>query len=544
MKWRMVVVFFFVVLICLSGCDARALSEEEIKDDIVAKEELDRSDATITDYSVIKRQTNIEDKNDIIYMTISGENDDYAFVKNYVATYCLYNEGWQLEELIPYYDIENGIKDSIVPKHGVENPKDYLEFVYSASGEEQVAWASWPNSVNSTQASELQHVKTTLGREDSVDLYCLTMTYYYSALVEKVEIPIAFYFNTNLSGNAWSWTMYIETNSAVRTLTLSDGIIGWWTSHYTGGKQLADNIIANSNRYFQNWGADVYISSHTDDTCEVDSYTRVYSNAEYTTSGTMRLSYSINDETGKIKMVRLQWVGDVPDSTYCGNLWFSTYLGIDYLEVDDYSLANCGGSSSAESTDRYAKTAGDSMTSQPATGTISGVYVLDAGENARGGSISFCSDGTLKLAVPFNEAYADFGGTYTIDDDGNISCTMNKRDAASVFLLALRVNGTSMTACNDYSTLEMGSVLSYAGEFTPLDGEGTVTGDDVRIRTGPGTDYGVITTLNKGDTVAISGMCGNWYRVTYTRLSFYSELYGGTVSYVDVGFMSADYVSR
>lgn len=41
----------------------------------------------------------------------------------------------------------------------------------------------------------------------------------------------------------------------------------------------------------------------------------------------------------------------------------------------------------------------------------------------------------------------------------------------------------------------------------------TITGNTLRVRTGPGTNYEVVTSLAKGDKVTKLGVEGEWYRI-------------------------------
>lgn len=59
-----------------------------------------------------------------------------------------------------------------------------------------------------------------------------------------------------------------------------------------------------------------------------------------------------------------------------------------------------------------------------------------------------------------------------------------------------------------------------------LSGTVTITGNGVRIRTGPGTNYSIISSVNSGTTLTVSGKEGNWYKVTYNG---------------QTGYVSADY---
>ncbi len=95
--------------------------------------------------------------------------------------------------------------------------------------------------------------------------------------------------------------------------------------------------------------------------------------------------------------------------------------------------------------------------------------------------------------------------------------------------------GSTGYMSTDYVTLSTGSTSSdttppTTSEFDveAMDEDGYVTGNYVRMRKGPATTYGIITSLNKGASVSITGKTGNWYQIKYNG---------------NVGYMSADYIS-
>ena len=68
--------------------------------------------------------------------------------------------------------------------------------------------------------------------------------------------------------------------------------------------------------------------------------------------------------------------------------------------------------------------------------------------------------------------------------------------------------------------------------ITPTDSyssakSGTVSGDSVRMRMGPSTDFAAIGTLSKGTSVKISGETGSWYEISANG---------------KYGYMSKDYI--
>ncbi len=69
---------------------------------------------------------------------------------------------------------------------------------------------------------------------------------------------------------------------------------------------------------------------------------------------------------------------------------------------------------------------------------------------------------------------------------------------------------------------------STGGE-TAAGESGTVTGNGVRVRSGPGTGYSVLGYKNSGDSVSILGEESGWYKISYNG---------------QTGYISADYVRK
>lgn len=65
---------------------------------------------------------------------------------------------------------------------------------------------------------------------------------------------------------------------------------------------------------------------------------------------------------------------------------------------------------------------------------------------------------------------------------------------------------------------------TVSGKF----GTGTITGNDVRMRSGAGTGSSIVGTYDKGVKMTVTGASGNWYAVSYNGKS---------------GYVSADYMS-
>ncbi len=66
-------------------------------------------------------------------------------------------------------------------------------------------------------------------------------------------------------------------------------------------------------------------------------------------------------------------------------------------------------------------------------------------------------------------------------------------------------------------------ITQTAGTMMGISGTATITGNSVNIRTGPGTNFPVVTKVNKGERVTIKEQAFGWYKVV---------LSGGTTGWV------------
>lgn len=74
-------------------------------------------------------------------------------------------------------------------------------------------------------------------------------------------------------------------------------------------------------------------------------------------------------------------------------------------------------------------------------------------------------------------------------------------------------NGTEGYACADY--------LKDSSSVSSSFGVGTITGSDVRMRSGAGTNYSILGTYGKGTQMTVTGVSGNWYAVSYNGKTGY-----------------------
>ena len=72
--------------------------------------------------------------------------------------------------------------------------------------------------------------------------------------------------------------------------------------------------------------------------------------------------------------------------------------------------------------------------------------------------------------------------------------------------------------------------VTVSSEATGSFGTGAVKGTYVNVRSGPGLNYGVVGSVNSGDSFAVTGVSGDWYKVDYKGTSAYINS-----SYLSVG---------
>ena len=80
---------------------------------------------SLSDFNIIKRQTNEDQKTDFVWVSITGSNDSFDYVSEYKLTYNKYNDGWLLDEweqlssaYFPKYEPDIEITKPLLPAGG------------------------------------------------------------------------------------------------------------------------------------------------------------------------------------------------------------------------------------------------------------------------------------------------------------------------------------------------------------------------------------------------------------------------------------------
>lgn len=78
---------------------------------------------------------------------------------------------------------------------------------------------------------------------------------------------------------------------------------------------------------------------------------------------------------------------------------------------------------------------------------------------------------------------------------------------------ASETGGGNIEAFGEQNIIVTGPMTPTAGVSTSVTGTVTVTGSVVNIRTGPGTNFPVVTKVNKGTTLTVKEQAFGWYKV-------------------------------
>lgn len=92
-------IFLILVIMFLSGCSKSGKAEKEILKDLQAHPAFISANVEIRDYEIIKRQTDVNNKTDLVYITVHTNSSELTCSLSYKLEYKLYNEGWLLESV-------------------------------------------------------------------------------------------------------------------------------------------------------------------------------------------------------------------------------------------------------------------------------------------------------------------------------------------------------------------------------------------------------------------------------------------------------------
>lgn len=108
-----------------------------------------------------------------------------------------------------------------------------------------------------------------------------------------------------------------------------------------------------------------------------------------------------------------------------------------------------------------------------------------------------------------------------VDEVGVVeSTTSTDKVSASQFtdenVSASETGGGNIAGFGEQNVIVTGPMTPTAGTATGVSGTVTVTGNTVNIRSGPGTNFPVVTKVNKNATLTVKEQAFGWYKVVLT----------------------------
>jgi len=308
-------IMFLICLLCISGCKSEETGGAEesgvkmstIRSDLEEYYGYAAMMVETESVDIIKRQTNLEDKEDLIYVSIKGKNEHYEVVRNYKMQYLLYNDGWILEEITEYFDSDN--KNTTTPLKEYVTNEMVHEFLCNSGLEDNSyeSGGSYFENCHVTFQSNIEKVSVQLEENYGAVRFNCYITYEYAYMTENLLVPVDCTFST-YDG---SWMMNIDYVNIRRDAVLNDGILGVWHAE-------------QSDTFYVDYSITVNITSRTDTTCAVSYYT---SDGE---SGSGQMNLIVKDDLSKYSPATYFWLtwSDGSSPQQCEYIWIAkNYIG-------------------------------------------------------------------------------------------------------------------------------------------------------------------------------------------------------------------------
>lgn len=195
--------------------DKTVQKEDIISDMQIRVDYLSSLGFQITNFEIIKRQTNLDDKEDVIYVHFDAQNNDFSIARNYQLQYILYNEGWLLEEVNPYS--QDGYFDETISLHGVDS-EEVESYFANVCASENIEEPEFHNSLIGVTYSDIENTLF----DNNCDCYCQQVQFTYELFTRTVWV------NVQYTLNGFVWEPYMSTEEEY---SLNDNISGRWVSY-------------------------------------------------------------------------------------------------------------------------------------------------------------------------------------------------------------------------------------------------------------------------------------------------------------------------
>lgn len=189
---------FLGVLLLITGCSAKTLSESEVKksipQEVFSVEMYDEMlEAEKIQVEIVKRQTNVQEKIDIIWCKILLYNKNYEYTKYMKFTYGYYDKGgWQLDDQEEYQAAEFVVKAAPLKEDEIRSSIPLDIFTVEINGKllhyEDVKIELNDRETNESEGIDKVWYKITLSDDIYEFVYYVELSYrYYAQSGWKVE---------------------------------------------------------------------------------------------------------------------------------------------------------------------------------------------------------------------------------------------------------------------------------------------------------------------------------------------------------------------
>lgn len=226
MKWikkEILYVFLIGLFFCLTGCKnnkyKNGVDDKQMVSDLQSQMPLSVYGFVIQSTDIIKRQTNFEGKEDLVYISVCSQNEYFKITQSFKMTYTLYNDGWILDDLSLYES--NG-----------DYPMETIKFPTSEDLKNDIMSIYLPDNIGLSYfplQADCQ-IEERLSVEEN--LYSRwTYTYQYEYFTFKVDLALNYYCSNN-------YTLEPSAGIIGYEYSYNDDIVGIWTTHYVENNEL------------------------------------------------------------------------------------------------------------------------------------------------------------------------------------------------------------------------------------------------------------------------------------------------------------------
>ena len=286
------IVMILILLGCIlgiGGCSSEefGVSVSTIREDIEKIPGYSAMMVETESVEIIKRQTNADMKEDLVYVTVKGRNEHYEVVRNYKLLYLRYNDGWILEEIKEYSDDQHWEITTPLQEQITEEDIQTLLDAWDLTEFTSFKYDFSPSNIKNITCTGIEKVSTELRENYGKAVYMCDISYEFYCFTERIRVPVSCDFST-YDG---SWSYFFENDGIEREVILNNGILGTWQ----GGTFWVPD-------------AEIEISAFNETSCWASLRFQRRNKEPYYCSGKMQLKFRYQpDNNTEYRHVQLVW---------------------------------------------------------------------------------------------------------------------------------------------------------------------------------------------------------------------------------------------